>query len=64
LTYRRNQVIDQADLILMIDVDVPWCRPRFACGGRAAVPHRHGSTKDRLGYWHFPRSAAYQAGTV
>jgi acetolactate synthase-1/2/3 large subunit len=28
--YRRNALIEQADLILMIDIDVPWIVSRVS----------------------------------
>jgi len=65
LTYRRNQVIDQADLILMIDVDVPWMPSKVRPAAGAQLFHIDlDPTKDRLGYWHFPAQRAYQADSL
>jgi len=51
-------VIDQADLILMIDVDVPWMPSKVRPAAGAQLFHIDlDPTKDRLGYWTSRRSA-------
>jgi len=65
LTYRRNQVIDQADLILMIDVDVPWMPSKVRPAAGARLFHIDmDPIKDRLGYWHFPAQRAHLADSL
>jgi thiamine pyrophosphate-dependent acetolactate synthase large subunit-like protein len=47
LGYRRNSFVEEADLILMLDVDVPWINGRSS-RGRKREPSTSISTRSRL----------------
>lgn len=65
LTYRRNVLIDEADLILMIDVNVPWMPSTLQPARDARLFHIDTDPlKQTLGYWHFPAQAVYQADSL
>jgi acetolactate synthase-1/2/3 large subunit len=62
LGYRRNRFIDEADLILMLDVDVPWIRSKVRPAPQAKVFHIDiDPLKENLGFWHFPAQRVYRA---
>ncbi|MFA6312216.1 MAG: thiamine pyrophosphate-requiring protein [Sterolibacterium sp.] len=62
LSYRRNALVDEADLILMIDVDVPWIVAKTAPPKDAALFHIDlDPLKTGMGFWHFPAQASYLA---
>src|SRR5262249_28009848 len=62
LGYRRDSFVDEADLILMIDVDVPWIPAKVHPAKGAKVLHIDiDPLKQTLGYWHFPANQAYQS---
>lgn len=62
LGYRRNAFIDEADLILMIDVDVPWIVSKVKPSRTAKLFHVDvDPVKRNLGFWHFPAQFRYQA---
>ncbi|WP_238160494.1 thiamine pyrophosphate-requiring protein [Pigmentiphaga sp. H8] len=62
LGYQRNTLIAEADLILMVDVDVPWIESRVTPAKGARVFHVDlDPLKPGLGYWHFPAQRSYQA---
>jgi acetolactate synthase-1/2/3 large subunit len=61
LGYRRNAFVDEADLILLIDVDVPWIPAKVRPADGARVFHIDvDPLKQNLGYWHFPVDSTYQ----
>jgi acetolactate synthase-1/2/3 large subunit len=65
LGYRRNSFVDEADLILMLDVVVPWINPKVQPQASAQVIHFDiDPLKTGLGYWHFPAKRVYQADTL
>jgi acetolactate synthase-1/2/3 large subunit len=65
LSYRRNTLVDEADLILMLDVDVPWIPTKVQPAAGAQLIHIDADpVKDRLGFWHFPSHRSYQADTL
>ncbi|HET9219138.1 MAG TPA: thiamine pyrophosphate-requiring protein [Terriglobia bacterium] len=65
LGYRRNSFVEEADLILMLDVDVPWINGKVQ--PRPGTPVFHidiDPLKTGLGYWHFAAQRVYQADTL
>lgn len=65
LSYRRNTLVDEADLILMLDVDVPWIPTKVQPRPDARLIHIDADpVKDKLGFWHFPSHETYQADTL
>ncbi len=65
LSYRRNTLVDEADLILMLDVDVPWIPTKVQPAADAQLIHIDADpVKDRLGFWHFPAHRAFHADTL
>ena len=65
LGYRRNTLIDEADLILMIDVDVPWIMSKVQPAEDAKLFHIDADAlKQGLGFWHFPALRTYQADSL
>lgn len=65
LSYRRNALVDEADLILMLDVDVPWINGKVQPVPGARLFHVDvDPVKPGLGYWHFAAQRSYQADTA
>jgi len=65
LSYRRNTLVDEADLILMLDVDVPWIPTKVQPAADAQLIHIDADpVKDRLGFWHFPAHRTFHADTL
>jgi len=65
LGYRRNSFVDEADLLLLLDVDVPWINSKVRPKPGARVFHIDvDPLKSGLGYWHFPAHRIYQAETT
>jgi acetolactate synthase I/II/III large subunit len=65
LGYRRNAFIDEADLILMLDVDVPWINSQVSPAADARLYHiDQDALKTGLGYWHFAAHHSYQADSL
>ena len=65
LSYRRNTLVDDADLILMLDVDVPWIPTKVQPAADAQLIHIDADpVKDRLGFWHFPAHRTFHADTL
>lgn len=65
LGYQRNTLINEADLILMIDIDVPWLEVKVTPRPDARVFHIDlDPIKPGLGYWHFPAQRSYQADSL
>lgn len=63
--YRRNALVDEADLILLLDVDVPWivAKARPAAGTR--LFHIDCDVlKAGMGFWHFPSERSWQADSL
>ncbi len=65
LSYRRNTLVAEADLILMLDVDVPWIPTKVQPSATAQLIHIDADpVKDRLGFWHFPAQRTFHADTL
>ena len=65
LGYRRDSYVAQADLILMIDVDVPWIPSKVQPAPGTRLFHVDiDPIKTQLGFWHFPAQRSYQADSV
>jgi len=65
LGYQRNVLVEEADLILLLDVDVPWLESKVTPAQGARVFHVDvDPLKVDLGYWHFPAQRSYQASTA
>ena len=65
LSYRRNTLVDEADLILMLDVDVPWIPSKTQPSQGTKLFHVDADpVKDRLGFWHFPAQRIYHADSL
>jgi acetolactate synthase I/II/III large subunit len=67
LGYRRNAHVADADLILMLDVDVPWLYSKVRPASGARLFHIDvDPIKPDLGFWHFPaeRSWCADSGAV
>ncbi|HUW35801.1 MAG TPA: thiamine pyrophosphate-requiring protein [Rhodocyclaceae bacterium] len=65
LGYRRNELIAEADLILMIDVDVPWIASKVQPAEGARLFHIDlDPVKQGLGFWHYPAQRSYQADSL
>jgi len=63
--YRRNTLVDEADLILMLDVDVPWIVSRVQPRDYARLFHLDcDPLKPDLGFWHFPAERTWQADSL
>lgn len=65
LGYRRNTLIDEADLILMMDVDAPWITSKVRPAEGCRLIHIDiDPVKDGLGFWHFPAEQSYLADSL
>jgi acetolactate synthase-1/2/3 large subunit len=65
LGYQRNALVGEADLILLLDVDVPWLESKVTPHRGARVFHIDvDPLKTDLGYWHFPAQRSFQASTA
>jgi acetolactate synthase-1/2/3 large subunit len=65
LGYTRNSFVDEADLILLLDVDVPWIKSKVQPTPGTRVFHIDiDPLKTGLGYWHYPAQRIYQADTL
>ena len=65
LGYRRNAHVADADLILMIDVDVPWLFSRTRPVQGARLFHIDvDPIKPDLGFWHFPAEKSWCADSA
>ena len=63
--YRRNALVNEADLILMIDVDVPWIVSRVSPRDDARLFHIDSDpAKANMGFWHFPAEQTWQADSL
>ena len=63
--YRRNALVAEADLILMIDVDVPWIVAQAAPAPQARLFHIDCDVlKAGMGFWHFPAERSWQADSL
>lgn len=62
LGYQRNTHIAAADLILLLDVDVPWLESKVSPSRGTKVFHIDlDPLKVDLGYWHFAVQRSFQA---
>jgi len=60
--YRRNTLVAEADLILMLDVDVPWIVAKAQPAADARLFHIDiDPVKPDFGFWHFPAERTWQA---
>jgi len=65
LSYCRNALVDEADLILMIDVDVPWIVSKTSPASGAKLFHIDlDPLKMGMGFWHFPAQGSYLADSL
>jgi acetolactate synthase-1/2/3 large subunit len=65
LGYTRNSFVEDADLILMLDVDVPWMKSKVQPRPGTRLIHIDiDPLKTGLGYWHYPAQQIYQADTL
>ena len=65
LGYRRNSMVDEADLILMIDCDVPWIPMKVRPAEAARLFHVDADPlKQDFGFWHFPAQRTYRADSL
>jgi acetolactate synthase-1/2/3 large subunit len=65
LGYRRNTLVDEADFILMLDVDVPWIVSAVQPPGSARLFHIDcDPVKENFGFWHFPAERSYRADSA
>jgi acetolactate synthase-1/2/3 large subunit len=65
LGYTRNSFVDEADLILMLDVDVPWMKSKVQPRQGTRLFHIDiDPLKTGVGYWHYPAQRIYQADTL
>src|SRR5690606_7851144 len=65
LGYQRNALVNEADLILLLDVDVPWLASQVAPAAGTTVFHIDADPlKTDLGYWHFPAQQRWQASSA
>lgn len=63
--YRRNTLIDEADLIWMLDVDVPWIVSKVQPASATRIFHLDIDTlKASMGFWHFPAEQSWQADSL
>lgn len=63
--YRRNALVDEADLILMLDLDVPWMMSKVKPRADARLFHIDcDALKPDFGFWHFPAERTWQADTL
>ncbi len=63
--YRRNTLIDEADLIWMLDVDVPWIVSKVQPKPNTRIFHLDIDTlKASMGFWHFPSEQSWQADSL
>lgn len=62
LGYQRNTLIEEADFLLLLDVDVPWLKSRVSPRDDARVAHIDiDPIKSGLGFWHYPCQWSFQA---
>jgi acetolactate synthase I/II/III large subunit len=53
--YRRNSLVNEADVIVLIDVDVPWIVSKVAPNPTCQIFHIDSDPLKRdFGFWHFP----------
>lgn len=65
LGYRRNAHVADADMILMIDVDVPWLFSKVKPAAGARLFHVDvDPIKPALGFWHFPAERSWCADSA
>ncbi len=65
LGYRRDSYVAEADLILMLDVDVPWIPSKVQPAPDAQLFHIDiDPIKPQLGFWHFPAQRSHQADSL
>jgi acetolactate synthase I/II/III large subunit len=60
--YRRNSLVDEADVILLFDVDVPWIPSKVQPANNARIfIVDQDVLKPSLGFWHFPSERCWNA---
>jgi acetolactate synthase-1/2/3 large subunit len=63
--YRRNALVGEADLILLLDVDVPWIVSKVQPALGARVLHIDlDPVKSNMGFWHFPAELCWLVDSV
>jgi acetolactate synthase-1/2/3 large subunit len=65
LSSKRDKLIDEADLILMLDVDVPWTPSKVQPAADARLfCIDQDPIKQDIGFWHIPSEGSYQADSL
>lgn len=65
LGYRRNSWVDRADLVLLLDVDVPWLKSKVHPDPNARVFHIDiDPVKPGMGFWHYPSERVCHADVL
>ncbi len=63
--YRRNMLVEEADLILLLDVDVPWLKSKVRPADDARIFHIDvDALKSGMGFWHFPAQRVWQVDAL
>jgi acetolactate synthase-1/2/3 large subunit len=63
--YQRNSLVDEADVILLLDVDVPWIVSKVQPAAQARIFHIDvDPLKPDFGFWHFPAQRSYCADSA
>lgn len=64
LGYRRNTLVEEADFILLLDVDVPWLKSKVSPAAGTRIAHIDvDPIKSGIGFWHYPTEWSFQADT-
>lgn len=65
LGYEMNRLVDQADCILLLDIDVPWISSRVQPRNDARIFQIDcDPLKESLGYWHFGIGRSWRADSA
>jgi acetolactate synthase-1/2/3 large subunit len=65
LSYKRNTLVRDADLILLLDVDVPWLKSKVNPADDARVFHIDiDAVKSGMGFWHYPAERVCQVDSL
>jgi acetolactate synthase I/II/III large subunit len=62
LGYHRNTLVEDADFLLLLDVDVPWLKSKVHPAQGARIAHIDvDPVKAGMGFWHYPSHWSFQA---
>lgn len=62
LGYHRNTLVEDADFLLLLDVDVPWLKSKVRPAAGARIAHIDvDPVKAGMGFWHYPCHWSFQA---